>query len=96
MSPFYKGGDGSIYHAFYPIEGQEAVDGPVRSADGIDPLAAARLIKSEAVEGQPFKHCGLCIKMISAGCAQTRVCLHDRFRTGTLTEGLDWFMDPKK
>lgn len=96
MSPYYKGGDGSVYHAMFPIEGQEAVDGPVRSADGIDPFAALRLIKAEAIDGQPFKHCGLCIKMISAGCAASRWCLHETFLSGKLTNSNDWYMDPDK
>jgi hypothetical protein len=94
--PYYKGSDGSVYHAMFPIEGQEPCDGPVRSADGIDNLAPLRLIKAEAVDGQPFKHCGLCIKMISAGCAASRRCLHETFLTGTLPSEIDWFIKEKR
>ncbi len=32
MSPYYKGGDGSVYHAMFPEEGREECDGPIRSA----------------------------------------------------------------
>jgi hypothetical protein len=97
MTPYYKGGDGSVYHAMFPEEGAEETDGPIRSADGRDPLAELRLIKAEAIDGQPFKHCGLCIKMVSGTCARTRKCLHEVYLTAPMpTDGFDWFMDPDK
>lgn len=81
--PYYKAGDRSVYHAMFPVEGGEETDGPVRSADGVDNLASARLIKAEAIDGQPFKHCGLCIKMVSAACEARRQCFHDVFMSCT-------------
>ncbi len=82
--PYYKGGDGSVYHAMFPEEGREECDGPIRSADGTDNLAELRKIKAIAVDGEPFQHCGLCIKMVSAGCATRRQCLHENFLTWRL------------
>ena len=92
--PYYKGGDGSVYHAMFRIDGAEETDGPVRSADGVDPLAAARLIKAEDMPGQPFKHCGICIKMVSMGCAARRKCLHESYLDGRLSSdgGVNWYM----
>ncbi len=31
MSPYYKGGDGSVYHAMFPIASAEETEGPIRA-----------------------------------------------------------------
>lgn len=91
--PYYKGRDGSVYHAMFPVEGAEETTGPILSAGGVDNLAPLRLIKAEAIDGQTFKHCGLCIKMVSGTCERTRKCFNEVFAEAVLPSGFDWYMD---
>lgn len=95
MSPFYKSADGSVFHAMFPIDGMEETDGPIRNADGVDIWAERRRIRAVSVDGEPFQHCGICIKMVSDTCEKNRKCFRESFLEGKISEtpSMDWYAD---